>query len=598
MAAGEGRLVWRGPESLALLQPPGKLRRPAAGHGVRIALLRLAERQWEMLLLVIPPAVLFSAALLTVAVRNVLGPTATLLTGLLLVLTAMVYIGILMLCGAVNGFAWLIRALGSAQPADDRIAAEELPGRYWSMTLCHQADGARTNELLRQVSQRLARLVTVDVDHAASELGAQTPLVKVAETLVCLRRGITTERMRDAVTAWAGQPRSLSEKSEVIIRMSANPARRRAMRLFDSGGFFFWYVAAVATHVAVVAMDVAEWERAGCAGGDCAGRPVTYPLALRWLAQRLLFTDPADLQPGTFKAWSIGWLTSLLSLVGLFVMAAAIRQYRTYRQARVTAFERGIDKVNDQTRVLIMVASSTERDAVLSNVRNVNATEPERVFLTNHTVLELGSIGNARLMLVQTEQGAVGPGAAAITATSLIMRLNPDYLILTGICFGLQEGVQQPGDIVVCTQLRAIDHRYVGEPESAGGREQVLVLGDYVSPSQTLLDRFRAAELDWHTARVHFGPLLSSSVLVNSAQLRADLLRLQPGACGGEMEGAGVYAAAAPGKVDWIVVKGISDWGYGKTEEWKKLAARNAAEFVVHTIQTGALDDEPVPGVI
>jgi hypothetical protein len=41
---------------------------------------------------------------------------------------------------------------------------------------------------------------------------------------------------------------------------------------------------------------------------------------------------------------------------------------------------------------------------------------------------------------------------------------------------------------------------------------------------------------------------------------------------------------------DWIVVKGISDWGYGKVDDDHNLAARNAADFVTHMIAVGSLN--------
>lgn len=63
-----------------------------------------------------------------------------------------------------------------------------------------------------------------------------------------------------------------------------------------------------------------------------------------------------------------------------------------------------------------------------------------------------------------------------------------------------------------------------------------------------------------------------------------------PDAIGGEMEGSGAYEAATlDNKPDWIVVKAISDWGYEKTNAKQPLAARNAAEFVIHVIASGAL---------
>jgi len=455
------------------------------------------------------------------------------------------------------------------------------------MTLCHEPGAAEPDELLRQASRRLVQLITAEVNRAAARLGAQAKSVDVIETLVCLRRGVTTQRMRDEVARWSQRPYTTGEGWEVTMRFSGNRARTRTSRTTSAtstGAFVFWYLLAIVVVVLVEAVFVAEWERPRTETGPCLNRPSTYGLAVRWLAQRLLWTDPPGLSPATFQAWAVGWLTSFMSLVGLGVAIVAIIRYRRYRHAKAAELERFIGATDRQTRVLLMVATAAERDAVLSAVSAVNDTRLERRFLKDHTVFDLGRIGNAQILLAQCEQGAVGPGAAAIAAASLITRLEPDFLILTGICFGLRQDLQSLGDLVVCKQLRAIDHRKIDEAT-------VLVRGDYVSPSQTLLSRFRSAEVGWTRAGVHFGPMLSSSVLVDSQQLRDELLRLEPEAYGGEMEGAGVYAAASPGKVDWIVVKAICDWGYGKTDEWQELAARNAAEFVVHTIRTGALDD-------
>jgi nucleoside phosphorylase len=467
------------------------------------------------------------------------------------------------------------------------IAAELLPGDHWAMTLCHEPGGVAPDELLRQASRRLVQLITAEVNRAASRLGAQAKSIDVIETLVCLRRGVTTQRMRDEVARWSQRPYASSEGWEVTMRFSGTRARTpssRTNRAMDTGAFFFWYMLAVAVVVLVEAVFVAEWEQSQ-PGTACLSRPRTYGLALRWLAQRLLWTDPQGMSPVTFQAWAVGWLTSLMSLVGLGVTVVAISQYRKYRSAKAAELERFIGATDRQTQVLLMVATAAERDAVLTAVSAANDARPERRFLKDHTVFDLGQIGNAQILLAQCEQGAVGPGAAAIAAASLITGLEPDFLILTGICFGLRQDLQSLGDLVVCQQLRAIDHRKVADGEF------VLVRGDHVSPSQTLLSRFRSAQVGWTKANVHFGPMLSSSVLVDSQGLRDDLLRLEPEAYGGEMEGAGVYAAASPGKVDWIVVKAICDWGHDKTDEWQELAARNAAEFVVHTIRTGALDD-------
>ena len=72
--------------------------------------------------------------------------------------------------------------------------------------------------------------------------------------------------------------------------------------------------------------------------------------------------------------------------------------------------------------------------------------------------------------------------------------------------------------------------------------------------------------------------------------VRDELMTLDPEALGCEMEGAGVYTAARRAGIDWIVVKGISDWGFQKTDEEQQRAATNAARLVTEVIRTSHLD--------
>jgi nucleoside phosphorylase len=76
--------------------------------------------------------------------------------------------------------------------------------------------------------------------------------------------------------------------------------------------------------------------------------------------------------------------------------------------------------------------------------------------------------------------------------------------------------------------------------------------------------------------------------LGNDPTVRDWLLKIEPEAIGGEMEGAGLYAAARDAKVDWILVKAICDWADGtKNNDAQPQAARNAAQFVLHVLQLG-----------
>lgn len=98
--------------------------------------------------------------------------------------------------------------------------------------------------------------------------------------------------------------------------------------------------------------------------------------------------------------------------------------------------------------------------------------------------------------------------------------------------------------------------------------------------------------------QIHYGKVASGGFLLDNAELVSDLTR-SPGfkdIVGGEMEAWGLYQAAKNALEDdhfvlhWIVVKGICDWGSGKTKGWQPLAAA-AATHLVHQVfsEPGAL---------
>ena len=85
------------------------------------------------------------------------------------------------------------------------------------------------------------------------------------------------------------------------------------------------------------------------------------------------------------------------------------------------------------------------------------------------------------------------------------------------------------------------------------------------------------------------GRVVDGSILLRGRELRG----LAPEAIGGEMEGAGLYAAAQRQKVDWILVKAVCDYADGQKDldktKHQDTAARNAASFVLHVLHQGGL---------
>ncbi|MFJ1542255.1 hypothetical protein ACIODS_27325 [Micromonospora chalcea] len=587
VAAAEGRLVWRGPDSFALLERPPASPAPATRGGLKLGALRIVDRHWDLLLLVVPPTLgllVVAAAALVPGLHEALSPPAV----LWLAVVAVSYVSVLMLGRLTHDSAWLRRTLGRRPPDLDEIAAFSYPGWNWSVPLCHHVTPEPGQRLIEQAADRMTDLVGRDARHETERRGIETDRVRVREVLVFLTRGITTDAMRSTVDATLAQP--FGPGSRVALRLPSGPVQDYRTAPQAGGGFFALWVGVVLIVVPLLAFLVASWESQACGAGTCPGRPADYPTALEWLAWRLLLTNAPGVEPATATASAYGWLTSLLGIMTVPVAWVSARLAIARHEKSLTVFDE-LRRSLMNTRVLLLTVTPTERDAVLRTVNRVTGRPPERSFVGNLAIYELGEIGRTTLAMVQcARQSAGAPGGGQATATEAIDRWRPDLVIMVGICYGLRDDWTPPHrltDVVVATTVYDLDHRIQYD-------DRAELLGDRVSPSSSLVARLQAASIDFTDAKVHFGLMLSSRTLVDSAALRDQLKRDHSRALCGEMEAQGLYAAAADAKVPWIVVKAISDWGVDRDVHYEPVdAAANAAAFVLHAIDIGAFAAKP-----
>ncbi len=157
-------------------------------------------------------------------------------------------------------------------------------------------------------------------------------------------------------------------------------------------------------------------------------------------------------------------------------------------------------------------------------------------------------------------------------------------IVLVGIAFGADPQKQDIGDVLVASKVACY------EPARVGNKSPIR-RGPIVEPSLSLLDRFKNAD-GWTFARpderqceIRPGLVCSGEKLIDNARFKAQMLSDYPEAVGGEMEAAGLYAAADPEHVEWIVVKAICDWADGKKNKLHQpLAAAAAASLVKHVL--------------
>lgn len=248
------------------------------------------------------------------------------------------------------------------------------------------------------------------------------------------------------------------------------------------------------------------------------------------------------------------------------------------QMSKDTKYKEGYEKMkklSTRKKIVLITATLTELK-ILMSVLDEKSISIGRFTNGTHTYFNF-ELGGNDVYAFKSNMGSVSPGGSIISISEAMNAINPDYLIMVGIAFGLKQEKQSIGDILVSRQLWSYEPAKI-----TNGVE--ISRGDKVTASTLLLDRFGVSSLNWGKTKVEFGLIVSGEKLVDSKQFVEKLLRSQPEAIGGEMEGTGLMSVCQHVKKDWILVKAICDWGYEKTGDYQELAACNAVEYVLQTI--------------
>ncbi|WP_375769176.1 hypothetical protein NR798_47165 [Archangium gephyra] len=207
--------------------------------------------------------------------------------------------------------------------------------------------------------------------------------------------------------------------------------------------------------------------------------------------------------------------------------------------------------------------------------------------------------------------GTAGNPDSSAATTEFVTGLHPRLVIMTGIAAGIR-GLCKLGEVVLSERVVAYESsaevleegepRQVSRPESY--RLPHAILQDavaYVSPREELAKRLRAsletAGMQWPAAgareEVSDGPSARLTTIASGEKLlrnpeRLRLLRRQHHGRieVGEMEAAGVVAACWRSGADFLIIRGISDFGDPeKNDVFHQVAAMGAAIVAVDFIR-------------
>jgi nucleoside phosphorylase len=245
------------------------------------------------------------------------------------------------------------------------------------------------------------------------------------------------------------------------------------------------------------------------------------------------------------------------------------------------------DRVID---VAIIVATPTELLHVLRLLKPLPKAKSVYKVTKDFETYYLGLFGRYRAVVCKSMMGESGPLGSAMVANAILTVWKPLVLLMIGIAFGASRENQQAADVLVARDVLPYEAQRVGE--------SIVYRSSIPTTSEILVNRFDNAQgwkfrrPDKTRVKAIIGRLFSGSKLIDEPIFKATLLAHDSTAIGGEMEGAGVWAAAARKRVEWILVKGVCDWADGtKDNTLQQMAAASAASLCHHVLSSkGALN--------
>lgn len=239
--------------------------------------------------------------------------------------------------------------------------------------------------------------------------------------------------------------------------------------------------------------------------------------------------------------------------------------------------------IKDSPLFLFVTATEIESEALHQKISPIVGNRIFKCPVGMYTYY-IGMLGIYPIVHIQCDDmGAVGKRAAIVTVSDAILQWQPDGIVMVGIAFGRDKKKQTLGDILIAKSVR----NYELEKRAKDRSEERSPIPE---SGNILYNRFIHCEwnymIEQTTIKRHAGELLSGEKLVDNKAFRDELFFKFPNAIGGDMESFGIYSAAAnQGIQEWIVIKGICDWAYGKSKD-KKQRQKNAANAAVDLCYT------------
>ncbi len=224
---------------------------------------------------------------------------------------------------------------------------------------------------------------------------------------------------------------------------------------------------------------------------------------------------------------------------------------------------KNIEHLFNGNLILIVTATDLETNVTHQKIKPLDGYDKILKVFEGDLTYYFGMLGNYNIAHVQSSMGSLSRDSSIMTVSTAIKKLEAKIVVMVGIAFGVDGAKQNIGDVLISESIIPYNSKRVG-------KNGTVQRGIEAPSSKILLNRFKNIKTTWEyvisdgiKAKLIPTRLLSGEELVDNLEHRNKLIEDNPDSKGGEMEGAGVYAAC-DGKADWIVVKGICDFADGE----------------------------------
>lgn len=244
----------------------------------------------------------------------------------------------------------------------------------------------------------------------------------------------------------------------------------------------------------------------------------------------------------------------------------------------------------DSTDILFITVNEHETKSLSNALTALNgAPKQAQGKIHREPYDDYGYINGQHVVHAFSMMGSSLSGASEETTKKAIEDLAPKLLIAVGIAWGAWEDKDQKiGDVLISQQVQ------IGNPVKHEDKRLIL-RGPRPEMEALAIKHIQAVQRNQLSQiTIHTGVVLSRDELFDSKKLRDKFRTNLPEMKGGEMEGQGIYQAIRSLKSppDWLIVKGICDWGYKKNAHANQkkrnqiLAAESSTKLCVAAIAT------------